>query len=245
MNSPIDELRSRARRVLGIERLHQRIDELEAQVRVLEPGGFERSQVRWRNVEPNEGLTWGYKLSGDAFIAKVSEYDAFSQDKRILEIGPGYGRLLKACLDHSTPFAEYLGVDISPQNVEHLRQRFADQRVSFVLGDVTSMTLQERYDVVLSSLVFKHLYPSFEPALSNCVAQLNAGALVCFDLIEGSGTVFEGDGVTYIKRYARDEVSQILERCGLDLVEFTTVRHDATHERLLTVARKSPEPQLP
>jgi 2-polyprenyl-3-methyl-5-hydroxy-6-metoxy-1,4-benzoquinol methylase len=243
VNNPLDELRARARRALGIERLHQRIDHLEAQMRVLEPGGWERSQERWRNVAPNEGLTWGYELSGDAFIAKASEYDAFSQDKKVLEIGPGYGRLLKACLDRSAPFAEYLGVDISPQNVDHLRQHFADKRVSFAIGDVTSMVLEKRYDVVLSSLVFKHLYPTFETALRNCVPQLNPQALICFDLIEGSGAVFESDGVTYIKPYTRSEVSQILRRCGLDLVEFTSVRHDETHERLLTVARKSADPR--
>lgn len=241
IGNPLDELRARAKRVLGIQRLHERIDQLEAQLRALEPGGWDRSRERWRNVRPDAGLTWGHELTGDAFVAKVSEYGAFHPYTRILEIGPGYGRLLKACLDRGVPFAEYLGVEISPPNVEHLRRRFADQRVGFVVADAESVALDKRYDLLLSSLVFKHLYPTFERALRNCVARLDAGGVTCFDLFEGTHSLVEPDGVTYIKCYTRPEVHDILQRCGLDLVDFTTVEHDETHSRLLTVARKSRE----
>jgi SAM-dependent methyltransferase len=240
VNNPLHELGARAKRMLGIQRLHDRIDQLEAQLRVLEPGGWDRSRERWRNVEPDAGLTWGHKLTGNAFIAKVSEYGAFHPETRILEIGPGYGRLLDACLGRGAPFAKYLGVDISPSNVEHLRRRFTDQRVSFVVADAESVAFDTQYDLLLSSLVFKHLYPTFEPVLRNCAAGLDAGALTCFDLIEGSHSLFEADRVTYIKCYTRPEVHEILRRSGLDFVDFALVKHDETHERLLTVARKSP-----
>jgi hypothetical protein len=50
--------------------------------------------------------------------------------------------------------------------------------------------------------------------------------------------VFETDRVTYIRCYTRPEVQEILERVGLELVAFTNVKHDETHQRLLTVARK-------
>jgi SAM-dependent methyltransferase len=239
VNSPLDEIRRRARRTLGIQRLHERIDQLEAQLRVLEPGGWERSRERWRHANPDAGLTWGRELSGEAFIAKVAEYDAFRPATSILEVGPGYGRLLNACLDRGVEFDEYLGVDISPVNVEHLRRRFTDPRASFVVADVEEMTLENGYDLLLSSLVFKHLYPSFEPGLRNCAAQLNPGALTCFDLIEGSHKLFEADGATYVRCYTRAHVREILERTGLELVAFTSVKHDETHERLLTVARKA------
>ena len=210
MNSPLDEVRSRARRALGIQRLHERIDLLEAQLRVLEPGGWERSRERWRNARPDGGLTWGHELSGEAFIAKAAEYDAFGPATRILEVGPGYGRLLEACLDRGVEFGEYLGVDISPNNVEHLRRHFTDPRVNFVVADAEEMTLEKGYDLLLSSLVFKHLYPSFEPVLRNCAAQLNSGALTCFDLIEGSHSLFDTDGVTYIRCYTCTDVQEML-----------------------------------
>lgn len=241
VNNPVDELRARVRRMLGIQGLHERIDQVEAQLRALEPGAWERSRQRWRNVHPDASLTWGRELTGDAFIAKVCEYNGFHPEARILEIGPGYGRLLKACFDREVQFGEYLGVDISPQNVEHLRQRFADQRVSFAVADAESVELEQRYDLLLSSLVFKHLYPTFESALRNCVAQLNTGALICFDLFEGTRSLFEADGATYIKCYTRPQVQEILQRSGVDLVAFATVKHDETHERLLTIAAKRRE----
>ncbi len=235
----VRELRVRARRRLGIEQLHERIDQLEAQLRALEPGGWDRSRERWRAVRPDAGLTWGHELSGDAFIAKISEYGAFNPSTRILEVGPGYGRLLKACLDLGVPFSEYVGLDISASNIEHLGRRFADQRTSFVLGDAESADLGKGYDLLVSSLVFKHLYPTFEAALSNCAKALEVGALACFDLIEGDHSMFEADRMTYIKCYTPPQVESILHRAGFDLVAFDRVKHDQDHERLLTVARRS------
>ena len=244
LEDSVVELRARVRRRLGIEHLHERIDQLEAQVRALEPGAWDRSRERWRNVRPDSGLTWGQELSGDAFVTKLSEYGAFHPGTRILEIGPGYGRLLKACLDLGVPFSEYLGLDISAVNIEHLQGRFVDPRVGFVLGDAESAELETGYDLLVSSLVFKHLYPTFEATLRHCARALNPGALACFDLIEGDHSLFETDGVTYIKCYTRPQVEAILQRAGFDLVAFDIVKHDPDHERLLTVARRSARPPV-
>jgi SAM-dependent methyltransferase len=233
-----DSLHARAQRLLGIPELQDRVERLEGRLLALEPDGWDRSRERWRAARPDTDLTWGRELSGDAFLEQVSGFGGFGPDARILEIGPGYGRLLKACLDRGVPFAEYLGLDISATNVEHLRRRFSDPRVSFVEGDAEQAVLEQRYDLLISSLVLKHLYPTFERALSNCAGQLEPGALVCFDLIEGGDSFFEQDQITYIRWYTRTEVQEILERCGLELVAFGAVTHDPTHERLLTVARK-------
>jgi SAM-dependent methyltransferase len=224
--------------VLGVPELQQRIDRLEGRLLALEPDGWDRSRERWRAAQPDTDLTWGRELSGDAFVEQVARLDGFDPDTRILEIGPGYGRLLQACLDRDAPFAEYLGLDISATNVEHLHRRFSDPRVAFAVGDAESAVLEGRYDLVISSLVLKHLYPTFERALRNCATQLAPAALVCFDLIEGSDSFFEQDQVTYIRWYTRAEVREILERAGLELVEFGVVRHDQTHERLFVAARK-------
>src|SRR5688572_10029922 len=69
-----------------------------------------RSRARWRSVEPDARLTWHRELSGDAFISQVAATGAFGPDKAVLEVGPGYGRLLAACLDRDVPFARYVGV---------------------------------------------------------------------------------------------------------------------------------------
>jgi tRNA G46 methylase TrmB len=56
-------------------------------------------------------LTWGIEVSGADFIHKASSYGAFGPDKSLLEIGPGYGRLLKSIIDQNLPFKSYLGVE--------------------------------------------------------------------------------------------------------------------------------------
>jgi SAM-dependent methyltransferase len=199
----------------------------------------ERSRVRWRGSRPAEGLTWGKALSGKPFIDKAEKYGVFSPDRAILEIGPGYGRLLRETVGRGLPFREYVGVDISEQNVEHLRSQFTEPNIRFVLGDVESVRLNTRFDAVVSSLTLKHLYPSFEEALRNVVRHLAPGATLVFDLIEGdSAGFFPPHYLIFVRSYSRAELEGILDATGLELVAFDEVEHDPEHTRLLVVARK-------
>ena len=151
----------------------------------------------------------------------------------------GYGRLLGSVLERGLAFASYTGVDLSEQNVAHLVETFPDRRISFACEDVETVAFAEPVDAVLSSLTFKHLFPSFARALSNLAGQMTPGGIVLFDLIEGSRRFFEEDGVTYIRWYERGEVEDILAACGLERVAFEQVRHHPDLARLLVVARKS------
>jgi SAM-dependent methyltransferase len=195
-----------------------------------------RARARWLRAHPGPDLTWGRALDGGDFVAKAGGHGAFGSDRVLLEIGPGYGRILRSCLEAGAPFGRYIGLDLSADNVDHLRQAFADPRVDFVTGDVETADLEVEVDTVLSSLTFKHLYPSFEPALANLARQLSARGLVVFDLIEGRGRYFEPDEITYIREYGRLEVEAIVDRAGLRLVGFDEVVHDPEHRRLLVVA---------
>lgn len=237
--------RRRVAALLGLSELHGRIQQLERRVESLETQlhesreeAWERSRTRWRTAEPTANLTWDVRLTGDAFIDRAEHHGTFGDGRRVVEVGPGYGRLLATALARELPFASYTGVDLSERNVAHLSQAFAGERVSFVLEDVEEVRLAEPVDAVLSSLTFKHLFPSFERALSNLAGQMAAGGVVLFDLIEGSRRFFEDDGVTYIRWYERDEIEELLRACGLKLAAFEEVRHHPTLARLLVVARK-------
>lgn len=197
---------------------------------------WERSRVRWRNAAPVGHLTWGKEINGDHFVSKMKQHGAFSPGHALLEIGPGYGRLLKSILQSEAPFQTYLGVDLSAHNIDFLTQTFSGDRIAFQHGDIETRTFDQRFDVVFSSLTFKHLYPSFERVLENVSQALNPGALVFFDLIEGSGEHFEHDGVTYLSHYSKEEVSAILNRCGLRLFAWDEVAHTPEQKRLLVVA---------
>jgi len=237
--------RRRVAALLGLPQLHGRIHRLERRVESLETQlhesreeAWERSRTRWRAAEPTANLTWDVRLTGDAFIDRARHHGAFGEGRQVVEVGPGYGRLLATALVRELPFGSYTGVDLSEHNVAHLSQTFEDERVRFVCEDVEEVRFAEPVDAVLSSLTFKHLFPSFGPALSNLAGQMAPGGVVLFDLIEGSRRFFEDDGVTYIRWYQRDEVEGMLAVCGLELVAFEEVRHHPTLARLLVVARR-------
>jgi GT2 family glycosyltransferase len=200
---------------------------------------WERSRARWRAAKPDARLTWGAEIGGDAFIEAAAGRGVFGDGHSIVEIGPGYGRLLRSALAHGVGFARWTGVDLSPDNVDQLRALFAeDARVAFVNADAEDVRLDHPIDGLVSSLTFKHMYPTFEKALVNLAGQMRTGAVAAIDLIEGERAYFEPDGVTYIRWYTREEVREIYERAGLELHAFEEVRHHPEVTRLLAVGVK-------
>ena len=84
-------------------------------------------------------------------------------------------------------------------NVNYLGQQFPQANISFLQGDLETIDLGRQVDTVISSLTFKHLFPSFEQALQNIARQQSPGGLVIFDPIEGHHRYFEDGNVTYIR----------------------------------------------
>jgi SAM-dependent methyltransferase len=199
---------------------------------------WERSRARWRAARPDADLTWGAEIEGGAFIAASERHGAFGADKRVLEVGPGYGRLLRAARSAGTEFDSWTGIDLSAENVAHLTRELGGEDVSFVQADVETYEANTPIDSVISSLTFKHLYPSFATALANLARQLREGGVVVFDLIEGDRRYFEDDGVTYIRWYERTEIERIAGASGLEVSAFDHVEHYPGMVRLLVVARR-------
>lgn len=204
-------------------------------------GAQARSKLRWNEAAPDPDLTWGQRVSGRPFMEAVRASVPLREGIRILEIGPGYGRLPEAVLDLQLPFAEYSGLDLSAQNVEYLRGRFAaDGRFRFQLADVETWRAADQFDLVISSLTFKHIYPHFGKVLRTCALHLAPGGRVAFDLIEGRRRYFRGD--TYIRWYTRPQVRALATKAGLAVERFVDVDHTARHRRLLVVCRSEGEP---
>jgi SAM-dependent methyltransferase len=216
-----------------LRRLPRRLDELETLFLEDADARHDRAQAPWRAALPNTDLTWGRAVPGDAFVAKAQEHGAFGEGKTILEVGPGYGRLLDAAVQRRAPFARWVGVDLSEPNVAHLRRRFPEER--FIHADAGTVDLDAPVDALLSSLTLKHVHPSFEPLLRHLAGSLRPDGVVVVDLIEGHRRYFHG-GTTYIRWYTREEVAEIFGRSGLT-VDFDEVEHDPDHRRLLAVGR--------
>jgi SAM-dependent methyltransferase len=218
--------------------MKQRLDHLEARMLESAEETWERSRTRWRNALPDRDLTWHVDLPGGPFVENVAKHGAFGPAARILEIGPGYGRLLEEILKQGHQFERYEGLDLSEFNVQYLREHFALPNVSFTCGDVESAMLGESFNVMLSSLTFKHLFPTFERGLANVAAHMDPGGLMFFDLREGIKKGFELDDVTFIRSYTRADVETILTTLALELVGFEQVEHGLGRLRLLVIARK-------
>ena len=237
-----DNVKQMLKRVSVVRDVQQRLDSRTLRRRPFGDDPGSRATSRWRASQPDERLTWGKPVSGTAFVRAADGYGAFGPDRAVLEIGPGYGRLVEAALEEGLPFRRWLGVDLSEDTVSRFNDRFAADPVTAVVGDVASLELAERFDSMLSSLTFKHLYPTFERALCVITGHLKPGGLTVFDLMEGDRRFFERhDQKTYIRQYTRAEATELVGKAGLEMVALDTVDHDndPRHRRLLVVARKS------
>jgi SAM-dependent methyltransferase len=220
---------SRAISALDRRRLHQ----LEEEGR---PG--ERAKQRWRDARPEPGLTWGREVSGDPAVEAAERHGVFGPDATVVEIGPGYGRILGAALRRGVAFRRYVAVDLSEENVRHLRAEFDDPRVEIVQGDAETVEIGEPIDVAISFLTFKHIYPSFAIALANLGRQLRPGGTIAFDLIEGTREYFHRDKHTFMREYTREEAAEIVAGASLELVEIDRVEHAPGRTRMLIVATR-------
>jgi SAM-dependent methyltransferase len=194
------------------------------------------SQKRWYGDEPPEGLTWGRVMTGDSLWDLYERYHRFTSEDKILEIGPGYGRLLKTALARNIPFHSYTGLELSKARVNRLRCEFDQANVNFIDGDIDIWRSELKFNIVICSSTFEHLYPDCRAALHNIYNHLAPDANIFIDFIgniprkifgidlpsltsdlirrmKTSLRWFEPSG-TYIRIYSTHELLRIFGECG-------------------------------
>jgi SAM-dependent methyltransferase len=184
--------------------------------RVLQPEQLdELSKQAWVHARPNSGLTWNVEMTGAEFVGHVRR-QAGEDLGRLLEIGPGYGRLLTTILGDSVKFSDYSGVDISAENVKYLTGRFGNDRVRFRHADFFTYETPDRFDCIICSAVFMHFYPSVEPALRRCRALLRDGGRLCFDVPRGASGERYLDPASrlYVRGYGAKELAEFAKSAG-------------------------------
>jgi SAM-dependent methyltransferase len=102
--------------------------------------------------------------------------------QKILEIGPGPGRLLIPAAMRIMPDGEAVGIDIQPSMIERLKHR-ADQagarNLKLIVGDATQTHLPEAsVDLVFLCAVLGEI-PDRARALAQCHRALKAGGRLC------------------------------------------------------------------
>jgi len=187
----------------------------------------DRAKIRWRGTEMDEGLTWGTIWDGSAFVNATVKRVSFTPSTSILEIGPGYGRLLDQILKEGLPFQSYLGLDLSQGRIHRLREKYQDdKRVKFLLGDVETFKLDQRFDLCISSATFAHLYPDCGIALRNIERHLKPGGYLMFDVApkpepsNGPYGCWQDDTHTYGCAYAPSDIKRLV--AGTRLSDLTS-----------------------
>ncbi|MCL4466086.1 MAG: class I SAM-dependent methyltransferase [Chloroflexi bacterium] len=129
-------------------------------------------------------LAWSLETSlTDRLIGTQATLDRLGlrPGQRVLEIGPGPGRLLIPAARRVSPGGEAVGLDIQPGMVERLRARAADAGVSnltAILGDAAQPNVPpESFDVAYLCTALGEIRER-EAALRQCYAALNPGGLL-------------------------------------------------------------------
>jgi hypothetical protein len=186
---------------------------------------LELSQVRWKGDEEEARLTWGSMMTGDSFVDVVQRFHAFAGDERVLEIGPGYGRLLRTVLGRSIPFGRYLGLEISAARVGRLMRDFGARGIEFAHGDILKAAPDVQPDLVLCSSTFEHLFPSISTALRNLKATSTPRTQLFIDFIAAEGddslrtshAYFENT-TAFVRIYARAELEGLFAEAGFPVM---------------------------
>lgn len=182
------------------------------------------SRRRWSGDEPPAGLTWGSLMTGDSLWTLYEKHQFFTPSVRILEIGPGYGRLLKTALNRKIAFESYTALELSKARVDRLRREFDLKNVHFIQGDIDTWRPLCTFDVVICSSTFEHLFPSCSQALTNIYQYLAPRGVVFIDFIRNvqrkvfSNLIrkivyFEPNG-TYVRIYLKDELARLFVEHG-------------------------------
>ena len=210
------------------------------------------SQTRWRGDEPDAGLTWGVPMAGDAFVRFVADRITPTPSSTIVEIGPGYGRLLDALIAAGLPFAHYIGLDISAARVARLRVKYRDRRLRFEHADILApIGLGIRADLVIASAVFEHLYPDCAAALDNIAGLSAPGAALVVDFIRDDADADKAaawfDRETYLRMYSTAELERLFAASGFEMVQSDRIsfgRDILNREitRTIVLARRGPTP---
>lgn len=101
--------------------------------------------------------------------------------QRVIEVGPGTGRLLIPAAGRVLPGGEVVGLDIQPRMVERLKIRARQAGVlnlTTILGDATHPHFPpESFDVIFLCAVLGEI-PDREAALRQCHTTLKPGGLL-------------------------------------------------------------------
>jgi putative sugar O-methyltransferase len=117
---------------------------------------LERGKVYKQEFQYNKK----FKLQEQMLIDYLKKNISFST---VLEVGCGFGRITKLLLSNFPEIAEYVAVDLSPEQIVNAKKYVlgVDKRATleFVVSDIQSLKLNSKYDLVVAPEVLLHILP--------------------------------------------------------------------------------------
>jgi 2-polyprenyl-3-methyl-5-hydroxy-6-metoxy-1,4-benzoquinol methylase len=159
-----------------------------------------------------------YNDSYDSFCEMISKPNA-----AILEIGCGPGNITKYLLSKREDF-EIQAIDVAPAMLELARKN--NPQVQYAVMDCRDIDqIKDRYDGIMCGFCLPYLTKTDSAKMiTNCAKLLNPFGVLYLSFIEGdySNSGFEtgttGDRM-YVNYYKLDDLKQIFEDCGFELVD--------------------------
>lgn len=150
------------------------------------------------------------------FIYTKRALDAYiDKEKKVIELGCGGGYYL---MNYAPKCKEYLGVDLSPVNVEIVEKQIADSgytNAAVRLGDATNLQgiAEESYDVVLCLGPMYHLKREDRiECIKECKRICRKGGIIAFAFINKIGAIAKfGHGVGW-----KNVLTQAIGECVME-----------------------------
>jgi trans-aconitate methyltransferase len=101
-----------------------------------------------------------YKLQEQMIVDYLKTISSFLT---VLEVGCGFGRITKILLSNFPDIEEYVGIDLSPHQIENAKEYVKlvkAKQLKFIVSDIESFQSDKKYDLVIASEVLMHILPS-------------------------------------------------------------------------------------
>lgn len=161
-------------------------------------------------------------------LYNMAERDFFDlyRGGKVLEIGPGNGNLLER-LQKKQSDIDYTGLEISPDLIQFMREKFADTSARFVEGDVCALPFDDNtFEIVIATGTICH-WPDPALGLREIERVLKpGGTLYVQDQLGYTGVVnaaravaqgFMGFGLSWM---SENEMVALYNDCPLQLIEY-------------------------
>ena len=151
------------------------------------------------------------KWDGDEFIGELH----LKNDKNVLEIGVGTGRLAKRVAPLCKDFA---GIDISSKTIERAKENLAElENVELHCADFTEHAFECSFDIIYSSLTFMHIKNKQE-AINKIATLLNDKGRFVLSIDKNKNEYIDY-GTRIIEIYPDDlsATKKYIEKSGLQL----------------------------